>query len=72
MDWDLFIAVVAGITVILCLLALSVIHLFWIPKDVLDRDTKPRKPQTAGDTPSGGTTTPSSAPPATPEVRLEP
>lgn len=53
MDWDLFIAVVAGFTVIVCLLALSVIHLFWIPKDILDRDTKPRnRPQPADASPT--------------------
>ena len=44
MNWDIVMLVVGGIFTIGALLFMSLMHLYMIPKDVMDRDTKPRKP----------------------------
>lgn len=44
MSGDLLLSIVAGGFVCLAMLFISMIHLFMIPKEIMDRDTKPRKP----------------------------
>ncbi len=44
MSSDLLLSIVAGGFVCLAMLFISMIHLFMIPKEIMDRDTKPRKP----------------------------
>lgn len=49
MDWQIILSILAGSLVVLALLFLSLIHLFMIPKDVMDRDTGKLKERQAAD-----------------------